>query len=236
MPLIGKAAIMEAKEDTMRVATLVLAALLALPPVALASDSFTDPRGDSGGGPDITSVTLSHTDSTVTIAVEFGSEPPLAFSESGGYTDMLLVGIHTDDDLSRADVEFYTGVHGVDLANAMVVRGAGPSWERVGTADVTVSGSTVVLELRRELLGDPDAISVDLAAAREYLTEEAARGGADEAPGTGPYTYVLAGGGSGAPAWLWPAVGVGAGAALVALALLVVARRPGRLHRVGTSH
>jgi hypothetical protein len=236
MPRIGVAAIMEAKEDTMRVATFVLAAaLLALPPLALASDSFTDPRGDSGGGPDITSVTLSHTDSAVTIAVEFGSEPPLAFSESGGYTDMLLVGIHTDDDLSRADVEFYTGVHGLDLASAMVVRGAGPSSERVGSADVTVSGSSVALELQRELLGDPDAISVDLAAGREYLAEEAAGGGADEAPGAGPYTYVLDGGG-GAPAWLWPAVGVGAAAALVALALLVVARRPGRLHRVGTSH
>jgi hypothetical protein len=226
---------MEAKEDTMRVATVLVAGLLALAPVALASDAFTDPRGDSTGGPDITSVTLSHTDSTVTIAVEFGSARPLAYSESGGYTDMLLVGIHTDDDLSRADVEFYTGVHGVDLTRAMVVR-AGPA-ERgvVGTADVTVSGSTVALELQRELLGDPDAISVDLAAAREYLTEDAAGGGADEAPGTGPYTYVLDGG-VGAPAWLWPAVGVGAAAALVALALLVVARRPGRLHRVGTSH
>ena len=219
----------------MRVATLALAAFLALAPAALASGTFTDPPGDSGDGPDITSVTLSHTDSTVTIAVEFGSAPPLGFSESEGYTDMLLVGIHTDDDLSRADVEFYTGVHGVDLTQAAVVR-AGPA-ERgvVGTADVTVSGSTVSLELGRGLLGDPDQIAVDVAAGRESGTETAAGGGADEAPASGPYTYVLDDGG--APPWLWPTVAVGAAAASVALALLVVvARRPGRPRRLGTTH
>jgi hypothetical protein len=234
MPLIGAAAIMESKEDTMRVATVLVAGLLALATVSLASDAFTDPRGDSTGGPDITSVTLSHTDSTVTIAVEFASAPPLAFSESSGYTDMLLVGIHTDDDLSRTDVEFWTGLHGVDLTDAMVVQGAGPDWERVGTADVTVSGSTVALELERGLLGDPEEIAVTVAAGREPATEGAAGGGADEAPASGPYTYVLEDGG--APSWLWPAVGVGAAATLVALALLVVARRTGRPHRVGTSH
>jgi hypothetical protein len=72
----------------MRVATLLVVGLLAVATVALASDSFPDPRGDSAGRPDITSVTLSHAGSTVTIAVRFGSAPPLAFSQSGGYTDM----------------------------------------------------------------------------------------------------------------------------------------------------
>jgi hypothetical protein len=223
----------EEQEDTMRVATLLVAGLLAVATVALASDSFTDPRGDSAGGPDITSVTLSHTDSTVTIAVEFGSVPPLAFSESGGYTDMLLVGIHTDDNLSRTDVEFWTGLHGVDLTEAMVVQGVGPDSERVGTADVTVSGSTVALELERGLLGDPGEIAVTVAAGRESVTEGAVGGGADEAPAAGPYTYVLDGGG--VPSWLWPVVATGATAALVALAFLV-ARRPGRPRRLGTSH
>jgi hypothetical protein len=224
---------MESKEDTMRVATVLLAGLLALASVALASDTFADPRGDSTGGPDITSVTLSHTGSTVTIAVEFDSVPPLAFSESGGYTDMLLVGIHTDDDLSRTDVEFWTGLHGVDLTDAMVVQGAGPDWERVGTADVTVSGSTVALELERGLLGDPNEIAVQVAAGRESATEDAAGGGADEAPASGAYAYELEEGGT--PSWLWPAVGAGI-AALVAGALLVAVRGHGRPHRVGTSH
>lgn len=233
MPLSAAPAIMESKEDTMRVATVLVAGLLALAPVALASDAFTDPRGDSTGGPDITSVTLSHTDSTLTIAVEFASAPPLAFSESDGYTDMLLVGIHTDDDPSRDDVEFWTGVHGVNLTRAMVVRGEPSERGPVGTADVTVSGSTVALELERGLLGDPDEIAVTVAAGRESVADDAAGGGGDEAPATGPFTYVLDAGGT--PSWLWPVVGAGAAAALVALAL-IVARRPGRSHRLGTSH
>jgi len=217
----------------MRLVTVLLAALLALAPVAFASDTFTDPRGDSTGGPDITSVTLSHTDSSVTIAVEFASAPPLAFSGSDGYTDMLLVGIHTDDDLSRTDVEFWTGLHGIDLTEAMVVQGAGPGSERLGTAAVTVSGSTVALELERGLLGDPDEISVSVAAGREYVAEGATAGGGDEAPATGPYTYVLDAGGS--RSWLWPAAGAGGVAAVVALVLLA-ARRPWRPHRVGTGY
>lgn len=217
----------------MRVAAVLVVGLLALASVAFASDTFGDPRGDSTGGPDITSVTLSHTDSTLTIAVEFASVPPLAFSESEGYTDMLLVGIHTDDDLSRTDVEFWTGLHGVDLTRAMVVRGEQPGRGQVGTADVTVSGSTVALELERGLLGDPAEIAVTVAAGRESGTDDAAGGGGDEAPATGPFTYVLDAGGT--PSWLWPVVGAGAAAALVALAL-IVARRPGRSHRLGTSH
>lgn len=217
----------------MRVIMILLAALLALVPAAFASDGFTDPRGDSGEGPDITTVTLSHTDSTVTIAVEFASSPPLGFDESEGWTDMLLIGIHTDDDLSRMDVEFYTGVHGVDLTGGMVVSGSGQGWKRVGTADVAVDGSTVALELERSLLGDPDEIAIDVAAGREFASEEAAGGGADEAPASGAFSYVLDDGG--APAWLWPVVGAGAAGALVALAV-VVARRAGRPQRVGTSH
>jgi hypothetical protein len=216
----------------MRIVALLMAALLVLSPVALASDSFTDPSGDSGGDPDITSVTLSHTDATLTIAVEFDSVPPLAFSESGGYTDVLLVGIHTDEDLSRGDVEFWTGVHAVDITGAMVVRG-GPERGVVGTADVSVSGSTVALEVERDLLDDPDEIAVQVAAGRESAPESAAAGRGDEAPDSGPYAYVL--GDDGGPSWLWPAVGAIAAATLVAVALLV-ALRPGRPRRFRMSH
>jgi hypothetical protein len=216
----------------MRIVALLMAALLVLSPVALASDSFTDPSGDSGGDPDITSVTLSHTDATLTIAVEFGSVPPLAFSESDGYTDMLIVGIHTDEDLSRADVEFWTGVHAVDMTEAMVVRG-GPERGVVGTADVSVSGSTVAFEVERGLLGDPDEIAVEAAAGRESAPEGAAGGQGDEAPDSGPYAYVL--GEDGGPSWLWPVAAIVGAAMVVALALLV-ALRPGRPGRFRMSH
>lgn len=210
----------------MRIVALLMTALLALSPVALASDSFTDPSGDSGGDPDITSVTLSHTDTTVTIAVEFDSVPPLGFSESDGYTDMLLIGIHTDEDLSRGDVEFWTGVHAVDVTGAMVVRG-GPERGVVGTADVSVSGSTVALDLERDLLGDPDEIGIQVAAGRESVSESAAVGRGDEAPDSGPHAYMLGDGGG--SFWIWPVAGVAA-ATLVVLAL-VLALRFGRLHR-----
>lgn len=216
----------------MRIVALLMAALLVLSPVALASDSFTDPSGDSGGDPDITSVTLRHTDATLTIAVEFDSVPPLAFSESDGYTDVLLVGIHTDEDLSRGDVEFWTGVHAVDITGARVVRG-GPERGVVGTADVSVSGSTVALEVERDLLDDPDEIAVQVAAGREAVPESAAAGRGDEAPDSGPYVYVL--GDEGVPSWLWPVAAIVGAAMLVALALLV-ALRPGRPGRFRMSH
>jgi len=207
----------------MRLGIVSVVALLALSPTALASDRFSDPRGDAGDGPDITAVTLSHTDATVRIAVDFGSAPPLGYSEAEGYTDMLLVGIHTDDDLRQVDVEYWTGVHGVDLTRAMVVR---PE-ERaiVGYADVSVDGSTVVLDVERALLEDPSEIAVQIAAGREYADETAAgRGGGDYAPASGAHPYALSGGGG--PAWLRPLVAAAvAGAALAALVVLIVRRR-----------
>jgi hypothetical protein len=216
----------------MRITVYAVAACLALAPAAFASDSFTDPSDDSGGGPDIKSVTLSHTDSTVTIAVEFGSVPPLAFSESEGYTDMLLAGIHTDHDLSRTDVEYWTGLHGIDLTRAMFVRGGVPNgaWPEPPTRPSP--RATVELEVELDVLGDPDAIAVNVVAGRESLTEGAA-GGSDEAPAAGAHTYVLEDGG--APPWLWLVGGTAGVAAVVALVLLA-ARRPWRPHRVGTSH
>jgi hypothetical protein len=216
----------------MRIGALLMAALLVLSPVALASDTFTDPSGDSGGDPDITSVTLSHTDATLTIAVELGSVPPLTFSESDGYTDMLLIGIHTDEDLSRTDVEFWTGVHAVDITEAMVVRG-GSGRGVVGTADVSVSGATLALEVERDLLDDPNEIAVQVAVGRESAPEGAASGRGDEAPDSGSYAYVL--GDDGAPAWLWPVVGAAAAATIAGLVLLR-ALRPGRPRRVRMSH
>jgi len=151
------------------------------------------------------------------------AERLFGYSEAEGYTDMLLVGIHTDDDLRQVDVEYWTGVHGVDLTRAMVVR---PE-ERaiVGYADVSVDGSTVVLDVERALLEHPSEIAVQIAAGREYADETAAgRGGGDYAPASGAHPYALSGGGG--PAWLRPLVAAAvAGAALAALVVLIVRRR-----------
>lgn len=207
----------------MRVAVFVSVALLALPSAALAADRLVDPRGDADGGPDIVGVTLTHSDSTLAIAVDFDSVPPLGFDEGERYTDMMLIGIHTDDDLSRGDVEFATGVHGVDLTLAPVRSG---NQGIVGAAEVTVTGPKVTLELERTLLGDPEEVAVEVAAAREYVAEEAARGGdGDAAPASGPHRYVLSGEDS--SMWLWLAA-----AGLATGVLVAVVGLEARRHRL----
>lgn len=213
----------------MRIVAILLAACFALPATALGADRFTDPRGDAGGvGPDVTAVTLSHTDTALTIAVEFANAPPLAFDEDERYTDMLLIGIHTDDDLGRADVEFYTGAHGVDLTRAPVVRaGSERPRAQVGTAEIDVDGATLEVTVERSLLDDPEEVAVSVAVGREYVAEDAAGGRGDEAPATGAFRHSLAeDGGSG---WVWPVVAGGLAAAALA-ALIVVANRRRRPH------
>ena len=215
----------------MRVVPLLVATAIGLAPVALAAGAFTDPRGDATPGPDVVAVTLSHTGETLSIAVELASAPPLGYDAGEQYTDMLLVSIHTDDDLRRQDVEYWTGLHGVDLTSARVVRAA-PRGE-VGSADVTIDGATVTLALERALLDDPDEVAVSVAVARESVDEGAARDGVpDFAPDEGAFAYMLSDGG--APAWLWPLVVGLAGAALIAAGGLVL-RRTVRRHRLGAT-
>jgi hypothetical protein len=212
----------------MRIVAILIAALFALPATALGSDRFTDPKGDApGSGPDITAVTLSHTDTALTIAVEFAEAPPLAFDEDEHYTDMLLIGIHTDDDLGRTDVEFYTGAHGVDLTRAPVVRaGIESPRAQVGTAAIDVDGATLEITVERSLLDDPEEVAVSVAAGREYASGDAG-GGGDEAPASRAFHYSLAeDDGAG---WVWPALAGGVAAAALA-ALIVVANRRRRPH------
>lgn len=200
----------------MRIVTALLAAALASSSLALAADRFADARGDAGDGPDIIAVALSHTDATVTVSVTFASAPPLRFDEDEGFTDVLLVAVHTDDDLRQRDVEFWTGAHGVNLESAApVVAAAGAASRRVGTADVVATGQTVALGVSRELLGGPDAVAVQVAAGREHVDEGAAGGEGDVAPSSGAHRYVLEDGG--APPWLWPVVAAGLGLGVAAL-------------------
>lgn len=207
-------------------------AALALPEAASASSRFGDAPGDAGDGPDIVGVALSHTDSALRIAVDFASSPPLRFDAQAGYTDMLLVAIHTDDNFAANDVEFWTGAHAADLTRGLVVRGSGPS-KQAGTADVSVSGKTVTLELDRTLIGDPDKIAIRVGAGREHADPTAGDGG-DFAPAAGAYPYDL--GGNGPPWWVWPFVGIGAaGIALTGALLARHARRSGHRGRLGVA-
>jgi hypothetical protein len=207
-------------------------AALALPGAASASTRFADARGDAGDGPDIVGVALSHTDSALRIAVDFASSPPLRFDEQAGYTDMLLVAIHTDDNFAANDVEFWTGAHAVDLTRGPLVRGSGPS-RQAGTTDVSVAGKTVTLELDRALIDDPGKIAIQVAAGRES-TDPTGGDGGDFAPAAGVYPYDF--GGNGSPWWVWPLVGIGAGGVALTAALLVRhARRSGHRGRLGVA-
>ena len=165
-----------------------------------ASRDFADPAGDvkGGAGPDLTLVSVSHTDSTVTFRFRFARQPPLAASAAGG-VDMLIAGNDVPPrSLKRSangwsGLDYYAGLHGTDRT-AMVVKASPPGSAQpsrvLGRPEVTVSGRTLSFSIRRSTLGDPAWIELVVAAGRE-TSAEAAGGGGDEAPDSGTFHYRL---------------------------------------------
>lgn len=161
---------------------------------------FADPAGDveGGAGPDLTLVSVSHTDSTVTFRFRFAKQPPLAANAEEG-VDMLLAGIDVPPrSLKRGPngwwgLDYVAGLHGTEKT-AVVVKPspAGPSRPSrvLGRPAVTVSGRTLSFSIRRATLGDPAWIELVVAAGRE-TSGEAAGGGGDEAPASGAFHYDL---------------------------------------------
>lgn len=179
-------------------------------PLLLAAPSlvrYEDPVGDvaGGSGPDIVAVTVSQPDpASVSIRVEFASEPPLTNDLKAGWTDVLSFEIGTGPDgvTVTSDghpvADFWTGLHGVTLERASEDGAilASEAGFLEGAVDVTVDGPTATLTLTRESLGDPDRITFVVLAGRETEDDEAS--GEDLFPdysGTGPLTQV---------AWTFP--------------------------------
>lgn len=159
---------------------------------AFAGVSFPDPVGDvkGGAGPDLTSISVSHTSSAVRFRLTFAKAPPLGVSVRQGWVDMLVIGIGVPPRGPRAD--YVVGLHGTERTAMLVRQPAtkpGPG-KVVGRPEVAVAGRTLSLSVSRGKLGDPAWIEFSVAAGRE-LVDRATGGGGDLAPDNGAFHYQL---------------------------------------------
>jgi hypothetical protein len=167
--------------------------------VALAAKTFADPVGEVKGraGPDLTSVTLSNSASTLTFHVRFASAPPLRQSTREKWVEMLLIGIDVPPLGPAPDTaggewrgaDFALGTHGPAKTGQLVRLGtktsAPPRWFKAVTR-----GRTVSLSIPLRALGNPRWFAFNVAAAREGESQ-ASDGGFDVAPGKGTFRYRL---------------------------------------------
>jgi hypothetical protein len=157
---------------------------------------YEDAIGDTaeGIGPDIVAVTLTAPDpGSVTIAIEFATDPPLTYDQAAGWTDMLMIlgGMGPDGVVQLPDgtfdADFATGLHGIGLEQA-VAEGAPLNLDDVMDPDAvatTVEGSTTTLTLTRASLGDPERILFVMWTVREGVSD-GETGGGDAFPDGGP--------------------------------------------------
>lgn len=167
--------------------------------VALAAKTYADPVGDvkGGGGPDVTSVTLSNTASTLTFHVRFASAPPLRLSTPERWVDMLLIGIDVPplgpppvaSGGEWPGVDFALGTHGPSRTGQLVRLGKKPSAPPTRFKIVT-RGRTLSFSIPRRALGSPRWFAFNIAAAREGESQ-ADDGGLDVAPKQGTFRYRL---------------------------------------------
>jgi hypothetical protein len=178
----------------------VVAVLLAVSAAAFAARSYSDRVGDvkGGSGPDLTSLTLSSTRTTVTFRVRFTHAPPLRASTRDGWVDMLLIGIDVPP-LGPLPVRpggewrganFAVGTHGPSTTGLLVHLDRGTS-RQVARFRVVTRGSSLVFSIPRRALGNPSWFTFNAAVARE-LADGDAGGGVDVAPEHGTFRYLLA--------------------------------------------
>jgi hypothetical protein len=132
-------------------------------------------------------VTVSQPDSaSVSIGVEFASEPPISYSTEDDpyWTDMLgvIIGTGPSGVTIRPDgveAEFYTGLHGATLDQHLDqgVDLRGDEYQLEGTAQAAVDGSMLTLTFTRESLGDPEQMMFIVMAGREIGNGEEGGGG-----------------------------------------------------------
>lgn len=167
--------------------------------VALAAKNYPDKVGDvkGGGGPDIASVTLSNTASTLTFRIRFVSAPPLRVNAREKWVDMLLIAVDVPPLGPRPFIpggewpgaDFALGTHGPSGTGLLVRLGAKRSATPVRIKVVTTR-RTLSLTVPRRALGSPRWLTFNVAAAREGESETTG-GGLDIAPERGTFRYVL---------------------------------------------
>lgn len=181
----------------------LLAVLLLICGVAFAAQSYPDRVGDvkGGHGPDIASIAVSNTKTTVTFRVRFANPPPLRVSTREGWIDMLLIGVDVPPLGPQPSIpggpwlgaNFALGTHGPSTTGQMVRLGEGAAGSRlVARFKIATSGSTLTFSIPRRALGSPAGFTFTVAAARE-MEKEANGGGVDVAPARGTFRYILTG-------------------------------------------
>lgn len=168
---------------------------------ASAATAFPDPVGDllGGSGPDLVSVSVSHTPALVTLRVQFAKAPPLGMSVRERWVDMLLIGIDVPPRSLRrgahgwTGMDYYAGLHGT-ASTAIVVKASPASSSQprrvVARPKVAVNGRILSFSLSRAALGSPAWIELVVAAGRE-TSDRAGGGGSDEAPNRGVFHHRL---------------------------------------------
>ena len=180
-----------------------LVLLLLIAGTALAARTYPDPVGDVKGGksPDVVSVRVSNTRTTVSFSVRFAEAPPLRFSTRERWVDMLLVGIDVppvgalpvSPGGEWRGVDYALGAHGPSKTGQLVRTPKAPDGRSrlVARVAILTRGSTVSFGVPRRALGNPAWFTFTVAAAREGEDESA--GGFDTVPAKGTFRYVLTG-------------------------------------------
>jgi hypothetical protein len=168
---------------------------------AHAARGYTDRAGDvaRGSGPDLLSIRISSTRTSLTFRVRFAHAPPLRGSAREHWVDMLLLGIDvpplgprpTEPGGEWPGADYALGAH-APATKGLLVRlgdGAPASRRRVGTFGITITGATMTFSISRRSLGSLRWFTFSVAAARE--TDETDGGSVDLAPARGTYRYRL---------------------------------------------
>lgn len=174
---------------------LLLAALFVGCAAARGAQVYPDPAGDAKGAPDVTSVRLSNTASSITFQIRFANAPPLRVDARQGWVDMLLIGIDVPPlGLPPAvpggewpGADFALGTHGPSRVGQLVRLGRRST--QATTFKIEAGGRVLSFSIPRRALGNPRLITFSLAAAREG--GKATSGGFDVVPQRGTHRYRL---------------------------------------------
>ncbi len=180
----------------------LFAVLFLISGVAFAAAGYPDRVGDvkRGTGPDIASVMVSNTTTTITFRVRFADAPPLRISQREGWVDMLLISVDVPPLGPRPTIpggdwrgaNFALGTHGPSQTGLMVRLGQDiPAGSRIPARfKIVTSGSTLTFSIPRRALGSPAWFAFTVAAAREMPNDQQG-GGIDFAPPGGNFRYTL---------------------------------------------
>jgi hypothetical protein len=167
----------------MRRALLLLVAAIALlvVPLGAAETSYTDPAGDAGPGPDITSVAVSNSDTgLITFNVTTGPVPDSLLT---AWLDTDLNPMTGSDGLERVIMI------GLSPSGVVLTAVGDPATQELqfGLIPATSAGGVVTFSFQKEALNIDEAFSFWLGTIN--MADDT--GFADEAPDVGFWTYML---------------------------------------------